>query len=111
MAITIMQGDSFPIFLKLTQNDVPLSEDMLDELEVYAGENLRFSYAEGSVKYDKNSKRWYIWPTQEQTFGMEEGSHKVEIRVKYKNQNAINVKGHTMIDRIKVKSSMSREVL
>ena len=111
MAITIMQGASYRIFLKLAQNDVPLTEDLLDDLEVYVGENLRLSYAEGSVKYDKYSKRWYIWPTQEQTFGMEEGSHKVEIRVKYKNLNTINVKGHTIIDRIKVKSATSREVL
>ena len=36
MAITIMQGDSYPIFLKLAQNDVPLtgtkSENILFEL-------------------------------------------------------------------------------
>ena len=111
MAITIMQGDSYPIFLNLKQNDAPLTEDYLDDLEVYVGENLRLTYAEGTVKYDKPSKRWYIWPTQEQTFNMEVGNQEVEIRVKYKTRNTINVKGHTIIDKIKVKRAKSREVL
>jgi hypothetical protein len=35
----------------------------------------------------------------------------VEIRAKYKNENTTNVKGYVIVDRIKVKSAQSREVL
>ena len=111
MAITIMQGDSYPIFLNLTQDGMVLSPDLLSDLEVYVGENLRLSYVEGTVMFDTSSKRWYIWPTQEQTFALEEGGNKVEIRAKYKNENTTNVKGYVIVDRIKVKSAQSREVL
>lgn len=111
MAVTIMQGDSCAIFINLTQDGFVLIPSMVDELEVYVGEGLRFSYMEGSVLFDSASQRWYIWPTQEQTFELEAGSHKIEVRVKYKNQNATNVKGHTLTDKIKVSSAVSREVL
>lgn len=111
MAITIMQGDSYPIFLNLTQDGMALSPDLLSDLEVYVGENLRLSYVEGTVMFDTSSKRWYIWPTQEQTFALEEGGNKVEIRPKYKNETKIYVKGHKLIDRIKVLGAQSREVL
>lgn len=112
MTATIMQGDSYPIFLNLKQNGgMVLTPNVLDDLEIYIGEDLRMSYADGSVKYDESSKRWYIWPTQEQTFSLEEGSYKVEIRVKYHNNNTVNVKGQTIFDRIKVKGAASREVL
>lgn len=111
MAVTIMQGDSYPIFINLTQDGSVLTPDLLDDLEIYVGEDLRLSYADGTAKFDESSKRWYIWPTQEETFNLEEGSHKVEVRAKYKNTNTVNVKGHTIIDRIKVKSATSREVL
>lgn len=111
MLVTIKQGDSCGIFLNLKQNGTVLLPEMVDDIEVYIGEDLRLTAVEGEVKYDSNSKRWYIWPTQEQTFALEEGTHKVEIRVKYKNQATTNVKGYDLIDRIKVRGSASKEVL
>lgn len=111
MAVTIMQGDSFPIFLNLVQDGAVLVPDMVDDLEIYVGEGLRFSYASGTVQYDNESARWYIWPTQENTFTLEEGSYKVEVRIKYKNQNTTNVNGFTLDDKIKVRGANSREVL
>lgn len=110
MVITIKQGDSYPIFMKLTVNGSVLSSDLVDDLEIYVGEDLRLSYADGDAKFDESSNRWYIWPTQEQTFALEEGIHKVDIRPKFKNPN-INVKGFTLEDKIKVKAATSREVL
>lgn len=111
MAITIMQGDSYPIFLNLTQDGMILSPDLLSDLEVYVGENLRLSYADGTVMFDTSTKRWYIWPTQEQTFALEEGGNKVEVRPKYKNESKTYVKGYKFVDRIKVLGAQSREVL
>ena len=111
MAVTIKQGDSVGIFLNLKQNGSVLLPEYVDDIEVCVGEGLRLTAVEGTVKYDSASKRWYIWPTQEQTFNLEEGSHKVEIRVKYKNQATTNVKGYDLVDRIKVRGSTSKEVL
>ena len=111
MAITIMQGDSYPIFLNLTQDGMVLSPDLLSDLEVYVGENLRLTYVEGTVMFDPSSNRWYIWPTQEQTFALEEGGNKVEARPKYKNENKTYVKGFKFTDKIKVIGAKSREVL
>ena len=109
--IQIMQGDSRAIFLNFTVNGSALTPDMIDDLEVMVGEALRFAYAEDTVRYDVLRGKWYIWPTQEETFGLEEGSHKVEVRVRFRNQNTTNVKGYTIDDKIKVKGAQSREVL
>lgn len=111
MAVTIMQGDSYPVFINLTQNGAILTPDMIDNLEIYVGADLRFAFTEGTVHYDESTKRWYIWPTQAQTFSLEPGIHKVEMRIKYHNQNTTNVKGSTVADKVKVTEAVSREVL
>lgn len=111
MTVDIRQGDSYAIFINLVQDGSFLTPDMIDDLEIMFGEHLRFSYLENTVKYDPESSRWYVWPTQEDTFGLEEGSHKVEVRVKYHNENTTNVKGYTIEDKVKVYSAASREVL
>lgn len=111
MTITIKQGDSCGIFLNLKQNDQPLLPSMVDDLEVYIGETLRLTAVEGTVKFDTSSSRWFIWPTQEQTFALEEGAHKVEIRAKYKSGVRESVKGYDLPDKIKVRASQSRNVL
>lgn len=110
--VEIKQGDSYAIFLGLTQDGAILIPSMVDDIEICVGEGgLRFTYKETTVMFDDPSKQWLIWPTQEQTFAMEPGTHAVEIRVKYWNQNRTNVKGYTLTDKIKVLASNSREVL
>lgn len=111
MTVEIRQGDSYAIFINLVQDGYFLTPDMIDDLEIMVGESLRFSYVEDTVKYDPESSRWYIWPTQDETFNLEEGTHKVEVRVKYHNENTTNVKGYTIDDRVKVYGAASREVL
>ena len=111
MAVTIMQGDSYPVFINLTQDFKTLVPEMVDDLEICVGTDLRYYWADKSVLFDTASKRWYIWPTQEETFSLDPGTHKVEIRVKYHNQNNANVKGFTITERIKVTEATSREVL
>lgn len=109
--VEIKQGDSYAIFMNLTQDGLTLMPSMVDDIEIYIGENLRLAIKENSVFFDEDSKVWYIWPTQEQTFALEPGTHMVDIRVKYWNQNKTNVKGYTLSDKIKVLAANSREVL
>lgn len=109
--ITIKQGDSRIIWFNLKVNGVPLTPDMVEDIEIYVGEDLRLTASSGEVKYDTGSQRWFIWPTQEQTFALDEGSHKVEIRRKYRNGTSENVIGYELAEKIKVKGATSREVL
>lgn len=109
--LTIKQGDSYGILLNLSQDGQVLVPDMVNDIEVCIGETLRYSAVDGGVKFDTNTNKWYIWPTQDETFSLEEGTHKVEIRVKYKNNTKTNVKGYDLLDKVKVRGSVSREVL
>ncbi|MGM9589407.1 MAG: hypothetical protein ACI3V0_04440 [Faecousia sp.] len=111
MILTIMQGDSYPVFINMTQDGTILVPDMIDNLEIHVGSDLRFAFSDGTIHFDENTKRWYIWPTQEQTFALSPGVHKIEMRVKYHNQNTTNVKGTTITDKIKINEATSREVL
>lgn len=108
MAITIMQGDSYPLFLHLTQNGKLLTPQIVEDLELCVGDNLRYIYSEGTLAYDMSRQKWYFWPTQEDTFSMQEDCE-VYVRIKYPN-NPTMVIGRK-VDKIKVKETKSREVL
>ena len=110
MMVTIKQGDSVAIFFNLAVNGKTLTPDMVEDLEIYVGDVLGYYYKTGGVKFDTVNQRWYIWPSQEETFGLDEGSYKVEVRPKYRDNN-VTVKGFELNDKIKVKASSSREVL
>lgn len=111
MAVVIKQGDSRDIYFAMKVNGSPLTPDMLEDLEICIGEELRLTYQNGGVKFDSNSQRWYIWLSQKQTFSLEEGNYKVEIRRKYKNTPRDNVIGNELTEKIKVIGSLSQEVL
>lgn len=111
MAVTIKQGDSRIIWFNLKVNGATLTPDMIDDIEICVGDDLRMTASGGEVKYDVGTQRWFIWPTQEQTFALDEGNHKVEIRRKYRNGTSENVIGHDLSEKFKVKGSTSREVL
>jgi hypothetical protein len=106
-----MQGDSFPIFTNLKFDGVPIAPELIDDLEISPASELLYSYSKGTLKYDETGKRWYIWPTQEETFSMKEGAHDVEVRVKFKNGDSSSVKGTILGDKIIVTPARSREVL
>jgi len=108
--MTIMQGDSYTIYLNLTQSGDTLTPDLVDDLEVYIGETLRKTFSAGSVFFDAESGIWSIRPTQEETMALEEGSHEVTVRVKYKGQVQADVMG-IVIGRIRVQACVSKEVL
>ncbi len=105
----MMQGDSYPVFIDLKQDGVTLTPDMIDDLEVCVGENLRKTYSGGGVAFDTGTQMWYIRPTQQETLDLPEDSYTVIVRVKYKNQPA-DVKGIS-VGRITIRDTHSEEVL
>lgn len=42
---TIMQGDSYPIYIDLLQDGSPLKPHMIDDLAVYVGKSLSKTYS------------------------------------------------------------------
>lgn len=107
--MTIMQGDSYPIFIELTQGGYTLTPDMVEDVEICVGESLSFKASAGEVGYDENLEKWYIRPTQAQTLAMDADSYEVIARVKYTNDPA-DVKG-VKCGRITVTDTHSTEVI
>lgn len=108
--MTIMQGDSYPIFIELTHNKSTLTPDMVEEIEIYVGDTLRKLYSEGGVLFDEASSRWYIHPTQKETLALEEGSLAVTVRIRYSGFNYEDVVGMT-VGRITVIDGVSEAVI
>lgn len=108
--MTIMKGDSYPIYLELTLDDEVLTPDMIAELEVCVGDALRKCYTEKEVMFDYSSSRWYIWPTQQETLELPQGPYHVVIRIKYNNQDMEEVQGFK-IGKIDVVDTFSEEVI
>ena len=108
--MTIMQGDSYPIYIELTQDGDVLTPDQIAELEVCVGDQLRYLYSSGGVSFDKDSNEWMIYPTQQETLGLEIGSHVVMVRVRYQSIVSEEVVGLN-VGRIQVKDSISEAVI
>ena len=108
--MTIMQGDSYPIYIELTQDGDVLVPEMISELEVCVGDKLRKTYSNGEVKFDKEKNQWYIHPTQEETLGLNPDSYPVYVRVRYKNTAMEEVVG-LRVGRITVTDSISEAVI
>lgn len=91
--MNIMRGDSYPIFLELTQGGYVLTPEMVADVEVTVGESFIKKYSRGEVLFDNLLQNWYFRPSQEETLALEEGeAYQVIARVKYTNDPA-DVKG------------------
>ena len=108
--MTIMQGDSYPIYIELTQDSEILMPEMIAELEICVGEQLRKLYSSGDVKFDREYGQWYIYPTQAETLALQPGSYQVFVRVRYKNTETEEVVG-VRVGRITVTDSISEVVI
>lgn len=108
--ITLMQGDSYPLFIELKQNQIKLEPNMVDDVEICVSDQLRKAYSEAGVGYDSEIQKWYIRPSQKETLAMAEGVHNVIARVKYRNQPQADVKGIN-VGKIKIIGTFSEEVL
>ena len=108
--MNIMQGDSYPIFVELTQGGYVLTPEMVADVEVSVGESFIKKYSSGEVMFDSNLRKWYFRPTQEETLALEEGeSYQVIARVKYTNSPA-DVKG-VRCGNIVIEDTNSTEVI
>ena len=106
----IMQGDSYPLYIRLTIDGEVLTPDLILELEVCIGDVLRKLHSKDEVKFDYDSNCWYIWPTQEETLAMDVGQYSVVVRIKYLNDTLNQVQGQ-QIGRLSVVDSISEEAI
>ena len=88
----ISQGDSYPIFFKLTQAGYVLTPDMLDDMRVCVGEVLEFQLSKNEVFFDNDLQLWYFRPSQADTMLLDPESYQVDARVKYTNDPADVIK-------------------
>lgn len=106
----IMQGDSYPLYLKLTMDGEVIVPDTVLELEVCIGDSLRKLHSKGEVMFDLDSNCWYIWPTQEETLAMDVGQYSVVVRIKYLHHTLNQVQGQ-QIGRLSVVDTISEEAI
>lgn len=106
----IMQGDSYPVYINLTQAGQPLTPEMIAELEICIGKHLRRLYSADEVFYDAEAHRWHIRLSQQETLGLPTGTHSVIVRVKYPAAPDADVKG-VYVGSIKIYDTFSEEVL
>lgn len=109
-SIKIMQGDEYDIYIKLRQDGVTLAPEIVEDVEVCVGTDIRKTYKSGSVAFDNQEKKWYIRLTQQETFSMEEGQHQVFARVKYNGTPLSDVVG-IKLDNIVVSNTESTYTL
>ena len=108
--MTIMQGDSYPIYIALTQDGDVLTPDLIAELEVCVGDQLRYLYTDGNVYFDRDENQWFIHPTQQETLSLDVGSYLIAVRIRYKTSGMEEVVG-VNVGRIQVKDSISEAVI
>lgn len=108
--MTIMQGDSYPIYIELTQEGNVLPPGMVAELEICVGEQLRKLYSEKEVCFDTESSRWYIHPKQAETLALQPSSYPVFARIRYQNAGTEEVVG-LKIGQITVRDGISEAVI
>ena len=103
--VTIMQGDEYPLRIKITQEGQPLDVENIEIVEIAIGQ-IRRKYP-NTVYYDSTSGEFIVQLTQEETFKFD-GSQKMQIRVKFKDSQYVVGEELPVLS---VKTSTSKEVL
>lgn len=106
--IRMMQGDSYIIFVSLSQDETAITPDMVADVEICIGDKIRKTYSGGTVGYDGESKEWYLKPEQKETLAVAPGTYDVIARVKY--PASADVKG-VIVGKVVMRDTGSREVL
>ena len=104
--ITMRQGESYRIYLNLSQNDSVLTPDMIEDLKICIGDTFSKTWKQGGVAFDETQSRWLIFPTQRETLNMREGKSKISCHVKYPDSSVII----TEIDILQVLKACCKEV-
>ena len=76
----IMQGDSYPIPVDIMQDGVVVTPEMVEDVEILVGAEIRKRYSTGGVTFENGT--WYFLLTQKETFSMS-GSNEVVFRLKH----------------------------
>lgn len=101
----MMQGDSYSLDIEiLTADGTVVTDTDVSNVEITIG-HLRKTYADGVVRYD--SGVWKFPMTQEETFKYLPSIVRGQVRLVWKNGDVEGIP----LDGIRVKESISREVL
>lgn len=87
--ITIRQGESYPIFVNLTQDGSILTPDLITDMKLCIGDSFHKTYQSGGLAFDKASQRWYIKLTQDETMAMTVGVMVLCCHIKYPDESVI----------------------
>ena len=76
----IMQGDSYPIPIDITQDGIVVTPEIVEDVEITVGTEIRKLYSTGDLRFEDGT--WYLLMTQRETFSMS-GANEVVCRLKY----------------------------
>ena len=76
----IMQGDSYPIPVDITQDGMVITPEMVEDLEITVGKEIRKLRSTGDITFEDGT--WYFLLTQQETFSIS-GANEVICRLKY----------------------------
>ena len=101
----ILQGDSYPIPVEITQDGASITPEVIEEIEITSGNTVRKTYTGGGVFFAEGM--WYFLLSQEDTFSLS-GGYDVLLRIKYPGTG--NVVG-TKIGKLSVEKAQHKEVI
>ena len=106
----IMQGDEYDIFIDLKQDGNVLKPNIIDDIEVYIGSDIRKTYKSDEVLFNSKELKWYTRLYQQETLAMDPGQYEAIARIKYNGTPTFDVVG-VKLGMLVVMPTTSREVL
>lgn len=104
MALTLMQGDEYPISFKIKMQGKPVDINTIELVEFVIGDMVK-KYPD-TAYYDSDSSKFKVFLTQEETFAINKPLP-VQVRVKF---NSGDVVGDDL-GSVNIIKSLSKEVL
>ena len=80
----IMQGDCYPVYIKILYNGEKLNFDLIDRIQFTIGELVKYYEFDGTgeVTYDDNKEHFIFEISQDESLNMS-GPQEVQIRIKF----------------------------
>ena len=101
----ILQGDSYPIPVEIMQDGAIVTPEMVEEVEITIGTEVRKTYSSGEIFYE--DEVWYFLLGQADSFSLS-GGYDVVLRLKYPGSgNVIGAK----IGKLSVEKASRKEVI